>query len=393
MRIELFRMERMQSLHWHRVRYDLSESGVLPPSLEELLNLCGGGEGFLETTLGYPLSEGSLDLRERIAGWYPGAAAGNVTVVNGGSEANHLALWTLLDERSRLAFQVPNYMQGYGLGRHYGKGCATFRLRPEGQGPARRFALDTASLERAVTRDTRVVMVCNPNNPTGAVLREEEMDAVVRAATRVRAWIVADEVYRGAELQGEGTTPSFWGRYDRVVVTSGLSKAFGLPGLRIGWLVAPERLIGETWKRHDYTTLTPGRLSDRLAALVMQPEARERVLRRTRGILRRNLPRFEEWIAGFGGFFDYVRPRAGAIAFARYRGALDSVALVDRIRERRSVLLVPGAMFGYGRGLRFGFGYDIDRTLEGLALVGREIRGLLRFKGPGAGPARRGPSR
>jgi aspartate/methionine/tyrosine aminotransferase len=376
MRIELFRMERMQSLHWHRVRYDLSESGVLPPSLEELLETCGDGAGFQETRLGYPLSEGSKELRERIALWYPGAGPDSVTVVNGGSEANHLALWTLLEPRTRLAFMLPNYMQGFGLGRHYAGGCDVFRLKLGGRGPERRWTLDVGSLERAVTRRTRVVMVCNPNNPTGAVLTEEEMDAVVRAARRVKAWIVADEVYRGAEVETDVTTPSFWGRYDKVVVTSGLSKALGLPGLRVGWLVAPPKLIGEVWKRHDYTTLTPGVLSDRLATLVMRPEARERVLARTRGIIRRNLPRFEEWIHGLAPLLEYVRPQAGAIAYARYRLAVDSVRLVDRIRERRSVLLVPGAMFGFGRGLRFGFGYDVERTLEGLALAARELRGL-----------------
>jgi aspartate/methionine/tyrosine aminotransferase len=383
MRIDLFRMERMQSQYWHRVRFDLSESGVLPPSLEELFALVGGREEVLATTLGYPLSEGSQELRERIAAWYPGARADNVTVVNGGSEANHLALWTLLDRGSRLAFMVPNYMQGCGLGRHYGEGSDFFRLELSGRRGSRRWSLDLDSLERAVTRRTRAIMVCNPNNPTGAVLDEEEMDAVVRAARRARAWIVADEVYRGAELSGDAATPSFWGRYDKVVVTSGLSKAFGLPGLRIGWLVAPRRLIAETWKRHDYTTLTPGMISDRLASLVMRPAVRERVLARTRGIVRRNFGPLAAWIAGHGELFDYAPPRAGAIVYARYRLPIGSVRLVDRIRERQSVLLVPGAMFGFGRGLRFGFGYDIEHTLAGLARVSREIESLGLSRGRG----------
>ena len=127
---ELFEMERMQSLHWHRVRYDLSESGVAPLGLGELLALGGStARAFHAARLGYPLSEGSAELRERIAAWYPGADADNVTVVNGGSEANHLALWALLAGRDRLAFMVPNYMQGRGLGRCYGAGTDLFRLR------------------------------------------------------------------------------------------------------------------------------------------------------------------------------------------------------------------------------------------------------------------------
>ncbi|MFI5183693.1 MAG: aminotransferase class I/II-fold pyridoxal phosphate-dependent enzyme [Vicinamibacteria bacterium] len=374
MKIDLFEMERMQSLHWHRVRYDLSESGVIPLRLDELLTLCGGRREILRTRLGYPLSEGSEELRSQIARWYPSARVEHVTVVNGGSEANHLALWTLLEPGARLAFMAPNYMQGWGLGRQYAGGTDLFHLKPVGRAGHRRWGLDLESLERAVGPKTRVIMVCNPNNPTGAVLTVEEMESVVRLARRHRAWILADEIYRGAEVPGQPATPTFWGRYDRVVVTSGLSKAFALPGLRVGWLVAPPRLIREIWKRHDYTTLTPGMLSDRLATRVLAPAVRERLLRRTRAIIGRNLPRLEEWLARHDDVLDYVRPQAGAIAFVRYRPRIGSQALVDRMRQRQSVLLVPGDQFRGGRGLRFGFGYDIGHTLEGLARVSRELR-------------------
>jgi hypothetical protein len=374
MKIDLFEMERMQSVHWHRVRYDLSESGVAPLRLDELMALAGGRSEILRTRLGYPLSEGSEELRSQIARWYPGARVDNVTVVNGGSEANHLALWTLLEPGARLAFMVPNYMQGWGLGRQYGDGTDLFRLTPMGSAGRRRWGLDLESLEKAVGPKTRVIMVCNPNNPTGAVLDEEEMKCVVRLARRHGAWIVADEIYRGAEVPGQDATPTFWGRYERVVVTSGLSKAFALPGLRVGWLVAPPRFIQEIWKRHDYTTLTPGMLSDRLARRVMDPAVRERLLRRTRAIIGRNLPRLEKWLVRHDDIFDYVRPQAGAIAFVRYRLRTSSQALVDRIRQRQSVLLVPGDQFRGGRGLRFGFGFDMDHTLKGLARVSRELR-------------------
>lgn len=379
MKIDLFAMERMQSLHWHRVRYDLSESGVTPPALSEVLGEATAD--FLTTRLGYPLSEGSELLRERIARWYSGASAGNVTVVNGGSEANHLALWSLLEPRSRLAFMVPNYRQGFGLGRHYGAGTDTFPLRLHRTNGSPRWRLDVAALDKAVSRRTRVVMVCNPNNPTGSVLDEDEMEAVVRAARRVGAWIVADEIYRGAEVGTDATTATFYGRYERVVVTSGLSKAFGLPGLRVGWVVAPRKVIEGIWRFHDYTTLTPGMLSDRIASAVMAPATREHTLARTRGIIRRNLPSLASWLGNHADIFEYAPPQAGAIALARYRLPIGSQALVDRLRERLSVLLVPGDQLGVARALRFGFGYDIEKTMEGLALVGRELRKLAKARG------------
>ena len=194
------------------------------------------------------------------------------------------------------------------------------------------------------------------------------MEAVVAVAERVGAWIVADEIYRGAEVDTDVTSPSFWGRSDRVVVTSGLSKAFAMPGLRIGWTVAPPKMIERIWERHDYTTLTPNVLSDRLAGFAVHPDVRERIFERTRGIVRANLPHLEGWIARHP-YLEYVRPVAGAIAYARYDLPIASTALVERIRQEQSVLLVPGDMFGLKKGLRFGFGFDVEHTLKGLARV------------------------
>jgi aspartate/methionine/tyrosine aminotransferase len=372
MPIDLFRMERMQSLHWHRVEYDLSESGVRPLSVAELLGDGVDPSDVLQTRLGYPLSEGSELLRQRIAAWYPGAAVENVTVVNGGSEANHLTLWALAEPGTRVALMVPNYMQGWGLGRHYAGRVDVFGLKLGKD----RWELDRGGLARAVTRKTKVVMVCNPDNPTGSVLTEGEMAAVVEAARRVGAWILADEIYRGAELRGGAPSPTFWGRYPRVAVTAGLSKAFGLPGLRIGWIVAPRPLVEKIWVRHDYTTLTPGMLSDGLAAAVMEPANRERILARTRSIVRSQWPRLEAWLQRHSGLFRWTAPAAGAIAFARLRTPGTSAALVERIRREQSVLLVPGEMLGGGKGIRFGFGYDIDRTLEGLGRVEKTLASL-----------------
>jgi hypothetical protein len=365
MSIEQFRMERYQSLFWHLVDYDLSESGVVPMSIRELLGPAADAEAFLATELGYPLSEGSHETRANVAAWYEGATAENVTMVNGGSEANFLALWALLEPGDRLAFIVPNYMQGWGLGSAFGRASDRVRLRL-GEGG---WQLDVDQLHDAVTKRTRAVMVCNPNNPTGHVLTETEMDEIVRAADRVGAWIVADEIYRGAEFDADVASPTFFGRYDKVVVTSGLSKAFAMPGLRVGWAVAPPEMIARIWERHDYTTLTPSVVSDRLAAFAMLPDVREAILGRTRAIVRANYPRLEAWLRTHDDVFTWDRPDAGAIAYAKYDLPIKSFALAERIRTERSVLLVPGDMFGLKKGLRFGFGYDIEHTLKGLSLA------------------------
>lgn len=362
-RIDVFEMERMQSLHWWEVEYDLSESGVRALSMRELL--ADRADEMLDVALAYPLSEGSEASREAIATWYPGATAANVTMVNGGSEANHLVLWSLLEPGDRLAFMVPNYLQGIALGRHFGEGTDTFPLARVDA----RWGLDTDALRAAVTARTKAIMVCNPNNPTGGVLTDAEMDDVVRAADAVGAWIVVDEIYRGAEVDGDDATPTFWGRYERVAVTSGLSKAFAMPGLRVGWVVAPQALIHDVWSHHDYTTLTPGMLSDRLTAFAAHPDNRDRILARTRSIVRQNLPPVEAWIEEHRDVLSFVRPVAGAIVYLEYDLPIASSELVDRIRREQSVLLVPGQMFGVGNGLRIGFGFDPEETIKGLERV------------------------
>ena len=280
MQIERFEMERTQCLYENVVELNLSESGVLPLRVEELVESPAERQQLLEQRLWYCESDGSRALRERIAQFYPDCAAANITITNGGSEANYVSLWALLGDQGRLACMLPNYLQGWGLGRAYAAGADAFHLVVREERGVRRWALDLDSLERAVTPQTKVVLVTNPNNPTGAVLNAAEMEAVVTAARRVGAWLIVDEIYRGAEVDTDATTPTFWGRYDRVIITSGLSKAFGMPGLRIGWVVAPPEFIEQTWIRHDYLTLTPGLLNDRIAAIAMEP-ARPRAHPRT----------------------------------------------------------------------------------------------------------------
>jgi aspartate/methionine/tyrosine aminotransferase len=233
----------------------------------------------------------------------------------------------------------------------------------------RRWGVDLDELHRAVTTDTKLIVVTNPNNPTGAVLTQAEMDDIVETADRVGAWLIADEIYRGAELDSDELSPTFWGRYDKVVVTSGVSKAFGLPGLRIGWIVGPSKLIHDAWRHHDYLSLMPSTVSLWLATIALEPARRERVFARTRAILRKNLPRLERWISKHDDLFDYIPPKAGAIAYLPTQRRMNTRRLVERVRQEASVLLVPGEQLGLSSGLRIGYGYDIDNTLRGLKRI------------------------
>ncbi len=375
MKIGKFEMMRMQCLYDREVEFDLSETTVLPLKVSELLDGVDDVERFISNELSYPESKGSELFRERIAQFYMDCEPENITVTNGGSEANYVTLWALLEPGGRLACMIPNYMQAWGLGRAYADGVDAFRLVKQEEAGQYRWSLDVESLKRAVTPKTNVILITNPNNPTGAVLTAAEMDAVVDVACKAGAWLVVDEVYRGAEVQGE-MTPSFWGRYEKVVITSGLSKAFGLGGLRTGWVVAPPELIEELRVRLDYLTCTPSLLSDHLGTIVMEPQRRESILARARRIIRKNLPPIEEWFVKRDDIFTYVRPEAGAFVYCEYKHPIHSTELINRLRVEQSVLLTAGDQHGLDKGIRTGFGYDVEKTLKGLARVEALIRSL-----------------
>jgi aspartate/methionine/tyrosine aminotransferase len=224
-----------------------------------------------------------------------------------------------------------------------------------------------------MTPKTKLIVLTNPNNPTGAVLNQDAMKAIVEIAADAGAWILSDEVYQGAERSGE-TTPSFWGSYEKVLVVNGLSKAYGLPGLRIGWIIGPEELIKRTWPYHDYTTISPSALSDKLASLVLSPEKRKTIIERTRRILNTNYPVLQDWLRAQKDLFAFIPPQAGAICFARYNLELNSTVLVEELIKEKSVLLVPGDHFEMDGYLRFGFGPEKEYFLEALERVKETLK-------------------
>jgi aspartate/methionine/tyrosine aminotransferase len=358
-----FRMERWQSMYEHRVRYNLSESGVHPLSVGELLELAGRDPSALDVRLGYTQSNGSDELRARIATDYAGASDASILVTTGGAEANFAAVWHLMETGSRAAVVVPTYEQIPGLVDSFGG-----RLEPVPLLESEGWQPDLDALGTALDRGATFVLVTNPNNPTGASLTQESADRIVELTHRYGAWILADEVYAGAEIR-DARTPTFWGRHERVIVTNSLSKAYGLPGLRIGWVVAPPGVVADLWGRTDYTTICPAALSDALACIALGPSVRARIRERTQRIVRANLGLLEEWMATQANRFRYRPPDAGAICFTRYDDHVNSTAFAEKLRVEKSVLVVPGDHFRTDGFIRIGFGIPADDLLAALDLV------------------------
>ncbi len=367
-----FELERWQSTWENRVRFNLSESGVHPLTIQELLGLAGASAmPLLEVRLGYSQSNGTDLLRERIAALYPGASADQVLVTTGSSEANFVTCWRLIEPGDKVAVMMPNYQQTWGLGQNFGAQVRPFQLHEkEGWEPY------AEEIRTAIAPGTKLVVVTNPHNPTGHILSDAARKVILERAKEVGAWLLADEVYQGAERDGR-TTPSFWGSYDKTIIVNGLSKAYGLPGLRIGWIVAPPALTQEAWARHDYTTIGPSGASDHLAAVALDPRVRDKLIDRTRRILTANYPVLEAWLKTFGDTFTWHPPQAGAICWVRYRQAIPGPEIVEKIRAQHGVLLVPGDHFGMPGFLRFGYGDDLKHLQEALAETERGLRRLF----------------
>ena len=363
MKIEEFTLERIQSLYENTVEYNLSDSGVHPYSLRELLTPEQQNQ-LLDVELGYGWTNGRVELRQAIANLHPNRDPGHVIVTNGSAEANFLLVMSLLEPGDELVVFVPNYLQIWGWARAIGVTVKEVLLREElGWIP------DLDDVRKAVSSRTKMMTICNPNNPTGSVLPRETMDGLVAIARQHGIYLHADEVYKGAELD-QDEPPSFADLYEKAIVTNGLSKAMALPGLRIGWLVGPAQEIYASWQRKDYTSITTGAVSEFVAEIAVQPAKRQEILSRSKRILRENLALLQRWIDANGDLFSFVSPKAGGMAFLRYAMPMNSTDLVHRLREERGIMLLPGDVYGMDNYIRIGIGapaHHLEAGLERLA--------------------------
>jgi aspartate/methionine/tyrosine aminotransferase len=366
-----FQLEEWQSLYEMEVPYNLADSGVAPVLVRELVTTPEAVQTLLDMDLHYPAVNGPEELRRTIAGLYPGVDAGQVLVTVGAAEGNGLTVATLTSPGDHVVVLEPGYRQVAGMAANAGCRVDSFHLvEADGWRP------DLDELERVVRPDTRLIAVSNPNNPTGAILTPDEMSQIIAIAERVGAWILADEVYRGTEMHRDEETPTFVGRYDKLVVTNSLSKAYGLSGLRLGWVVGPQDVVDGMWRRHEYATISTGKLSMHLAQIALSEPCRSELLRRNRGLIRTGWARLSAWIDSTGGLVSAVQPEATALAFLRYELDLPSLDVAHALR-RGGVLVGVGAHFGVERHLRVTHGLDEEYmrpALERMTAVFDELR-------------------
>tara|TARA_Y100001970_G_scaffold134792_1_gene165881 strand:+ start:5126 stop:6259 length:1134 start_codon:yes stop_codon:yes gene_type:complete len=362
MKFEQFQLERNQSLFENEVDYNLSESGIHPLKISEILTLEEQNE-ILDIELSYGYTNGTPLLRRRIANMYGNdITTDNVLITSGSAEANFLAVMTQLERDDEIVYMIPNYLQIYHLARSFNMNVKTVPLREE-----LGWQWDLDELKKNITLKTKMIVICNPNNPTGSIMSNEVMDEVITIANDLDCWLLSDEVYRGAELSGVECR-SLAGATDKTIVNGGLSKAYSLPGLRIGWSVSSEEYINKAWSFHDFTVINVSYLSDWIASRILTEERRKKILNRTKEHLKHNSKLLFDWAKEITSI-SISRPEASAIAFAKINIPLDSEKFVFDLRDYYSVLLTAGKWHGLEGYVRIGYGTPSDYVLGGLARI------------------------
>ena len=366
MKFPSFDLERIQSIYENSVEINLTESGIEPLSLKELMNP-KEIEELINLPLGYGYTQGTPLLRQRISNLYEGADENNVLVTSGSSEAIFLSALLTVSKDDRVVMMTPNYLSFNGVAEALGADVDYVPLLKK-----EKWEWDLDCLDEAVSNKTKVISICNPNNPTGSILNLEQMLKIVEIADRVGAYLLVDEVYIGAEL-GSKQTKSFLGMYEKTIVTSGLSKSYAHPGLRIGWIVSENRFVEEAWAIKDYTTIASSSLSQHIAAKVLEPETISKLRSRTKVLLNKNLETFSKWVLPFSNHLSFLKPEAGGFAFVEYDMDINSTDLVHDLRKNEGVFIVPGDSFGMDRYFRIGLGHESTGFSKGLDLLSKGL--------------------
>lgn len=365
MKIAPFGVEIWMNQHETRCRYNLAETCTESLTIEELLSVSDARESLLDELLPMKLTygaiEGSKRLRRAISQLYDHQSLDNVIVTHGAAGANALVHQTLVDPGDHVVTVVPAYQQHYSIPESLGARVDTVAL-DENRG----YQLDPEKLSAAVQPETKLICLTNPNNPTGSLLDEHDLRAVVAVADRVGAHVLCDEVYRGTDDAEPGTTASIADLYDKGISTSSMSKAFSLAGLRLGWIVAAPQVINAVAIHRDYNTISVSMVDDLLSCLAL--EHANKILARTRRISREQRDIVDSWVAGESRI-SWIRPRGGTTALLRYDADTPSYDFCTGLLEEEGVLLTPGSAMGVEGTLRIGYAGNRRELEDGLPKI------------------------
>jgi aspartate/methionine/tyrosine aminotransferase len=383
MKLTPFRIERYYARHEFTTRYMLSSSDCESRTIGELLKLEPDAQGrLLEQWCGYTESPGSPELRGAIAGLYSAAEPEQVLVCSCAEEGIFLVNHALLGPGDHAIVETPCYESALQLARSTGAEVSEWRRSYEDA-----WAHDLEALESLLRPQTRLLYINQPHNPTGTLMSADMFDRVVELARAQRLVLFGDEVYRESEHDPADRLPAVCDAYERGLSLGSISKTYGLPGLRIGWLATQDEAVRlRLAELKDYTTICSSAPSELLTALALRN--RHVLIERNLDIVRDNLPLLEGFLARHQETFKWIRPTASPIGFPRVTGVPDVDGLCERLAHA-GVLLLPGSVYDQPDHVRVGFGRKnmpqaldlLEQELHQPGVAGRADRAVdgLRF--------------
>lgn len=348
----------------YTIKYDIGESAVKYLTFQQL------GINLDELPIRYGHHKGRPDLRARLAEQYQPLTADQVIVTSGGSEAIFLISAALLKPGDHVIVEHPNYPSLYEIPRSLNCSVSFLPLRFENQ-----FKPDLAELDRLVTPQTKLVSLTHPNNPTGSMISKEALDQLIQWVEAKNLHLLFDETYR--EMGFENTLPPAATLSPRVISISSMSKCYGLPGIRIGWLVTQDQAVLDAILNiREQVTITNNAIGEEIAVQVLGQK--EKYLQRARESILRNRAIVAEWMNRQEDF-EWVFPEAGVVSLPRLAShvTVDPERLYRSLAEEYQTFVIPGRCFEMDNTFfRLGFGANPEEIIIGLSNLNRALNAL-----------------
>lgn len=355
MKIKPFKLERYYTVNEFSAKYSLCNSDCEAMTINDLLSFeKNAKDDFHNLWLGYTESKGHPDLRQDISSIYSIIKPEDLLVCTGAQEPIFLFAQANLNVGDEVIVQTPCYQSLQSVPESIGCKVLKWNVRFEGNRPI----FDIEELKKMITNKTKVICLNTPHNPTGFHFTKEEQQAIIKIARANNTIIFCDEVYRELEHAPEFSIPAFADVYENGVSVGVMSKAYGLPGLRIGWLATKNKQILEKVAiLKEYTTICNAAPSEFLAGVALRN--RRPILERNLKIVKENLALYDSFFEKYSDLFSWYKPNAGPIAFVKMHFSTNDMEFSERVLKAQGVLLLPGGIYDYHGFFRIGFGRTI----------------------------------
>lgn len=373
MKIKDFGVEQWMNEYETKAKYNLGETCVSSLSIREFCELVGVdvndfAKQLVDRRLTYGAIEGAVELKEAITRLYQNLTPDEIVTEHGAIGANNLVLNALVEPGDEVIAVTPTYQQLQSIPKAIGAMVKLLPLKRENG-----YLPDAEQLRGLVSDKTKLIVLNNPDNPTGALMSQAGLQTIVDIAKSVDAYVLCDEVYRQL-TQEDGYSPSIIDLYDKGISTSSFSKVFSLAGIRLGWLATHDQAVMKACLSYrDYETISCGQLDEMVGTLALKNQAV--LLERNRGIVRENLKVLEEWVHQ-QPHITWLKPKAGTTALLYYDFDLPSTIFCDRLMKEYETLLVPGSCFDIENSLRIGYAFETTHLRDGMNQLGKFLAKL-----------------